>query len=149
MDIIKEQAVIFDIDGTLAHMTGRIERHGKRAAPYLDSDAHDDDVDDEVLFINNLIGQHASHRILIVSGRKDSSYNVLVKWLKDKGVIYDDIFMRQADDNRSDGIVKEEIFKTYIEPLYEVEIVFDDRDRVIKKWRELGLKCFQVEPGAF
>lgn len=146
---LKESAVIFDIDGTLAHMVGRIERHGKRAAPYLDNDAYDDEVDEEVLFINHLIGQHTTYKILIVSGRKDSSYNVLIQWLKDKNVMYDDVFMRQANDNRSDDIVKEEIYKTYIEPLYEVEIIFDDRDRVVKKWRELGLKCFQVQEGSF
>jgi hypothetical protein len=31
----------------------------------------------------------------------------------------------------------------------EVLCVFDDRDKVVKMWRENGINCFQVAPGDF
>ena len=57
--------------------------------------------------------------------------------------------MRKNGDSRRDSIVKEEIFWNDIEPKYNVLAVFDDRDQVVKMWRELGIKCFQCEYGNF
>ena len=31
----------------------------------------------------------------------------------------------------------------------DIECVFDDRDKVVKMWREEGLTCMQVAPGNF
>ena len=146
----KKRAVIFDVDGTLAHMSGRISRHGKKAAPYLDNDAYDDDIDPQLKLMNNIIKNNGEHEILIVSGRKDSSYQTLVKWLNDNEINFDSIHMRRADDNRKDSIVKKEIYENHIKNKYNIDIVFDDRDQVVDMWRnELGLKCFQVQDGNF
>ena len=41
-------------------------------------------------------------------------------------------------------IVKEEIYKKYIEPNYCVLGVIDDRPKVARNWRQLGLKTMQV-----
>jgi hypothetical protein len=32
---------------------------------------------------------------------------------------------------------------------YNPTIAFDDRNQVVKKWRELGIKCYQVREGDF
>ncbi len=143
---MKKDAVIFDVDGTLAHMNGRIARHGG-AAPYLDWDAYDDDPDDSVRKI--LIAIENFYDVIICSGRKSSSYDVLKKWLDTNGIPYNALFMRDKDDNRKDSIVKREIYLEKIEPIYNVIGVFDDRNQVVDEWRSLGLKCFQVQPGDF
>ena len=57
--------------------------------------------------------------------------------------------MRKEGDFRRDSIVKQEIYEQHIKDKYVVEFVLDDRDLVVSKWRELGLKCLQVQPGAF
>ena len=150
----KRKAIIFDIDGTLAHMTGRISRHGKRAAPFVDDDAHDDDVDVEVLEMLNLL--QSKYAIIICSGRKDTSRKTLEGWLKTNNIYYDEIFMRDSTRKNengglvSDTIIKYEIYTQLIEPKYDVFAVFDDRDQVVDMWRnKLGLKVFQVAEGAF
>lgn len=144
----KEKVVIFDIDGTLAHMNGRIARHGKRAAPFIDTDAHDDDVDEEVLEALQLY--QTKYKIIICSGRKDDSRKVAEEWLKDNGINYEHFFMRKSGDNRKDSFVKEDIYNENIKPLYDVRVVFDDRNQVVDMWRNvLGLKCFQVAEGNF
>lgn len=147
MEETKRKAIIFDIDGTLAHMTGRLERRGK-TAPFADWDAHDDDVDEHVAEMVDILKD--KYAIVICSGRKDGSRKVLEKWLTDNDIHYDDVFMRKQSDNRKDSIIKREIYENDISKKYDVHLVFDDRDQVIDMWRnELGLKVFQVADGAF
>ena len=57
--------------------------------------------------------------------------------------------MREEKDHRPDDIVKEEIYHKYIEDKYNIVCVFDDRDKVVKMWREQGLLCNQVYYGNF
>ena len=57
--------------------------------------------------------------------------------------------MRKKDDFRKDSIIKKEIFENEINPKYNVLFVYDDRNQVVKTWRELGVKVFQVEEGNF
>jgi hypothetical protein len=57
--------------------------------------------------------------------------------------------MRSNGDYRSDEIVKEELFRARIQPRYSVGGVIDDRNRVVKMWRRIGLVCFQVAEGEF
>ena len=45
--------------------------------------------------------------------------------------------------------MKEEIYDQYIKDKYNVAAVFDDRDRVVKMWRDKGLLCCQVYYGDF
>ena len=61
----------------------------------------------------------------------------------------DFLFMRAEDDFRHDTIVKEEIYRTHIEPFWNVFCVFDDRSTVVEMWRSLGLVCLQVANGDF
>jgi adenylate cyclase class IV len=57
--------------------------------------------------------------------------------------------MRKTGDNRPDNIVKKEIFDSNIKNNYYIEFVLDDRNKVVKMWRELGLTCLQVADGNF
>lgn len=148
MEETKRRAVIFDVDGTLAeNMDGRIARHGQKAAPFQDWDAYDDKVSEEVREALNLYKE--KYTIIICSGRKDSSKDVLKDWLTENEIHYDEIFMRRHKDNRADYLIKEEIYLEKIQPFYEVFTAFDDRKQVVDRWRELGIKTFQVEPGDF
>lgn len=57
--------------------------------------------------------------------------------------------MRKDNDFRKDAVIKEEIYKTFIEPKYDVVAVFEDRDQCVESWRNLGLLCCQVWYGDF
>ena len=48
-----------------------------------------------------------------------------------------------------DKIVKECLYRTHVEPRFNVKFVLDDRNRVVDMWRSLGLKCLQVAEGNF
>ena len=58
--------------------------------------------------------------------------------------------MRPANNYEKDTVIKKRIFNTHIKDNYYVEMVFDDRDSVVRMWREeLGLKVAQVDWGDF
>jgi hypothetical protein len=47
-----------------------------------------------------------------------------------------------------DEILKKHMLDKFVN-IDEVFLVVDDRDKVVKMWRDLGLNTFQVAPGDF
>jgi len=47
-----------------------------------------------------------------------------------------------------DEILKKAMLDTFVD-VNDVFLVVDDRDKVVKMWRDLGLNTFQVAPGDF
>jgi predicted kinase len=146
------KAAIFDIDGTLADHTGL-------RSPYDYTKVINDRPRPSV--IAAAVNYHkAGYKIIKLSGREDSCRPDTEKWL-DRELIYgnDDgsiesvpyvLFMRPAGDKRQDRIIKGEIFDRYIRNFYNVEAAFDDRNQVVRLWRdEIKLPCFQVNDGDF
>lgn len=56
------------------------------------------------------------------------------------------LFMRADGDHRPDHIVKPELVSHL---LHKIEMVFEDRQVMVDKWRELGLTCLQVAKGDY
>lgn len=126
-------AFIVDLDGTLAH-------HGNRRGIYDLSKVKFDEIDPVVYrLISNL-----PDKILIVTGRDDCSKEQTVEWLNEKSVRNSGLFMRVTGDRRPDTVIKSEIFWQDIAPNFNVLGVFEDRPKVARWWRSIGLKVFQV-----
>lgn len=105
-------------------------------------------------------------KIVIFSGRNDISFDRTVEWLEWNDVPFDLLVMRPdkfkpkswpvAKGNPAtpemrfmpDEILKKEMLDTFLD-INEVFLVVDDRDKVVKMWRDLGLNTFQVAPGDF
>ena len=133
-------AVIFDIDGTLAHMSNR--------CPYNWSKVGEDIVDADIKHLLHLY-KNDDMKIIIVTGRDGSCLHETEQWLEKMGIYYDELFIRKKGDTRKDAVIKKEIFIKNIEPHYNVKLIFDDRNQVVRMWRDLGLKCLQVAEGDF
>lgn len=82
--------------------------------------------------------------ILIVSGRPmDLCGKATEDWLlKHSFPKWEHLFMRDNGDGRDDTIVKREIGELL--PLERIAYVIDDRPKVVKMWRELGLTTLTV-----
>ena len=133
-------AVICDLDGTLCLHVDR--------GPYEEEKCETDEINPAVkavLYAMKVTG----HQLIFLSGRKDKVRVQTQNWLDKHGWGGYPLLMRRTDDNRNDAIVKQEIFDQNIRGKWNVTFVLDDRDRVVKRWRELGLACFQVNYGAF
>jgi len=140
-----QKCIIVDIDGTLA-----INNSG-RSMYATDASVIKDDVNYTIRDIVKRFRRLTPvHKIIIFSGRKDICREYTRKWLEDNEVPYDYLYMRGADDNRKDSIVKKEMFEEHIRGKYYCEFVLDDRNQVVDMWRnELGLICLQVAEGNF
>ena len=130
-----EEAILVDVDGTLAHICDR--------DPYDASRAMGDSLDDAVSNIVNMAYGHG-YKVIVLTGRHSGHLQVTTEWLEEKGVNYDEIFCRDEGDDRPDYIVKRELFEANIRDKYNVKYVIDDRPSVCRMWRSIGLKVLQV-----
>ncbi len=134
-----KDAVLVDIDGTIALRGDR--------SPH----AHDEAMEDGVNWsIVNLVNK-LDFPVVLISGRDMKYREVTEYWLYAHNLFVDRecLVMRHEKDNRADEIVKKELYEKFISRFYRVQWVFDDRDKVVKMWRELGLTCLQVAEGNF
>jgi adenylate kinase family enzyme len=136
-----DRAIIVDIDGTLSHSGGL-------RSPFEYDKVINDDIDE---IIRDIVTSYKNlnHKIIIVSGREDSCYNMTCDWLNKHRVPFDFLYMRKSKDFRKDAIVKKEIFDKYIKDNYNVVFCLDDRNQVVDMWRSIGIKCLQVQEGNF
>lgn len=133
--------VIVDIDGTLAHMNGRSPYEWHKVGGDLPNAP-------VVKLVKDLItaGQH----ITIMSGRDGSCADITRAWLDEHVAVGLPMYLRSANDNRRDDIIKYELFQQHVADKFHVRFVLDDRDQVVHLWRRvLGLPTFQVADGAF
>jgi len=85
---------------------------------------------------------------IITSGRMDTTRRDMLAAMRKHDLEPDLLLMRRAKDQRRDSIVKEEIYRTQIEPFFDVRYVIDDRPSVVQMWRDLGLPVLAVkDPG--
>lgn len=133
-------AVVFDLDGTLAHITGRSPYDGKLCASDL--------LNKSVYGLWEAVGKMGHSRI-ILSGRNGDSKAETELWLQKNNIFPSRLIMRAEGDIRKDSEIKEELFNEHIRDQYNVLFVVDDRDQVVKLWRSLGLTCLQVNYGDF
>lgn len=140
----KPSALICDLDGTFALIGYR--------SPY---DASTCDIVDRpnlpvVETVNFYYSMGLGYKIIFCSGREDKDEAPTRRFIEKHfmGSQYE-LFMRKTGDHRGDDIVNEEIFNEKIKNNYYILFCLDDRNKVVNKYREMGLTVFQVAPGDF
>lgn len=140
-DYNKFSCILVDIDGTLAHnYQGRSFYEWEKVG--------EDTVDKQIKnIVNNYDG--LGHHVIVMSGRDEICRPETEQWLHDNEIKYHRLYMRPEKDMRPDEVVKKELFEKHVEPFYNVDYILDDRNKVVKMWRSLGLKVLQVAEGNF
>jgi hypothetical protein len=140
-DLDLPPALLVDIDGTVAVM-------GERS-PY-DWHRVGEDTPNQAV-IDAVRAMHAAgNAIVFCTGRDEFSRGETEAWLDlYVGVPYEELFMRPDGDSRRDAVVKREVFERRIRHRWRIVGVFDDRQHVVRMWRELGLTVFQVAEGDY
>lgn len=141
---------IFDIDGTLSDPSHR--KHWIASKPrnwpaWNAAMGLDKPQWDIISFMS--VARAMGLSVVISTGREETHRDVTDKWFRNYGITYDKMYMRKAKDYRDDGIVKKEMLDQMRLDKYLPTLVFDDRDRVVKMWRENGIRCLQVQEGNF
>lgn len=137
-DADMDEAIVVDVDGTLAH----IDPDNPRDV-YDHSRAGEDLLDDAVANIVNMAYGHG-YKVIILTGRKAEHHGITREWLEEKGVNFDELYGRATDDDRPDYEVKEELLRTHVLSRFFVKYIIDDRPSVCRNWRAMGLKVLQV-----
>ena len=167
-----QKTVIFDLDGTLANIDSRrdisMKPNGRLdwnvfAAP--NSILALDKPNAPVIKMAQMF-KADGFKIVIFSGRNDRGFDATIQWLNDFKVPFDLLVMRPdkfkdkswpiANGNPAtpdmrfmpDEILKKKMLDAFVD-INDVFLVVDDRDKVVKMWRDLGLNTFQVAPGDF
>ena len=150
----KIPAFIFDLDGVLADNSGRqhiLERNTKPTREdwqefFSKSDA-DQPFWDTIKLLKNL--QASGFAIIVVTGRSEDYEETTTIWMESYGFFPNKLCQRRHKDFRKDWVVKEEIWRTEIEPFYQVLGVFEDRDECVNMWRDKGLTCYQPRKATY
>lgn len=133
--------VICDLDGTLCDLNGR--------NPYDASTCEQDLLVVPVarMLISLLRGPHPIDHIWFMSGREEK-FRKQSEWFIHTNLPEIDgwwaLVMRDTGDSTPDQHVKRGLYQQHIEGKYNVLCVFDDRPKVLREWRRLGLSTFAV-----
>jgi predicted kinase len=125
---------LVDIDGTLAINNTR--------NPFEWHRVDEDDLNLAVARLVEKLGRDT--KIIVLSGRSSVCRDLTIAWLKKHNIEHQDLFMRSAEDSRADDILKSELYYLHVRGKYNVLGVIDDRPKVCRMWRNLGLNVFQV-----
>lgn len=137
-------ALICDLDGTLSLFKDKGHR-----GPYDASKADQDECNLMVKHVLEVYYRFMDWRIVYVSGRSGEFRPQTEAFFRRHHVPPGSLFMRAPDDKRKDWVVKYELFDRYIRNDYWARLVLDDRDQVVKMWRQIGIPCWQVADGRF
>lgn len=136
------QCVICDLDATLALHTGR----GPFEWDLISTDAVEPRL--KHLLINLF---NSGVRIVFVTGRNEGSREETEKWinlnlpeLTSGDLKLYSLFMKPDGDFSHGDDYKEKVYHEHIEGKANVMCVFEDSNKCVKRWRELGLLTCQV-----
>lgn len=148
---------IFDIDGTIADLSHRL--HYIKTVP-KDWDSfnarviHDTPIKPVLEIMHSLY--KAGTDVYFFTGRNESTRAATTEWIYqntfwDTSTITQSLFMRPLNDRRDDTQVKKDIYLNHLNEYDKNRLtsVFEDRDRVVKMWRKLGVTCLQVRDGNY
>jgi hypothetical protein len=137
---MKPKAIVCDIDGTLATRGDR--------DPYDLSRVGEDTVNITVATVLKALALQG-FEIIYTSGRDDIARDDTVEWLDTHtSIAWYELLMRVHGDNRPDAVIKQEMLEI-IQLSHEVFLVLDDRDSVVKMWRDSNIPTWQVNWGGF
>lgn len=149
-----KKTVIFDLDGTLALIDERRALAGKAGGKinwkvfFEPTNIRLDKPNVPVIEMAKVL-KAQGHSVVIFSGRDSISRTETIDWLNKFGVPFDVLKMRPEGSHTPDDVLK----KIWLDKLFpnkeDVLCVFDDRNKVVKMWREIGISCFQVAEGNF
>ena len=144
----KRNAVIFDMDGTLANVSS-IRHHLIPVDHHKDFEAfHRESVN---VPANSFVSNHATmahllgNAVIIVTARKQKWARHTAMWLAMHGIPSDAMFMRANNDHRKDYLVKKDILDA-IRCTWNVIHAVDDNPSIVRLWEEENIPC-TVVPG--
>ena len=144
--------LIFDVDGTLLDIEHRrhfVSDGNNDWKSFLDPKVMEGDTPNQPVVDVAIALRDAGAEIVVVSARNERHREVTENQLRRAGVEFSHLFLREDDDFRPDSEFKRDVLHALRDADWHPDLVFDDRNQVVKVWREEGVPCFQVAEGDF
>jgi len=145
--------IIFDLDGTLTDCEHR--RHHvsgpKKDWPAFHAACIQDRPRQPIIEIARALIQQRRGEVEVWSGRDEAYRELTEQWYRRWAPHLLDVRtrMRPTGDHRPDEQLKGNWLALQLAAGWHIELVFDDRDRMVAFWRSKGILCAQVAPGDF
>jgi len=149
--------VIFDLDGTISdasHRQWMVSKTRADAPPnwreFYEAAVWDAPKRATIAVASAL--HTCGHELWLFSGRSDEVLAQTMEWLERQEIrrLFSQFRFRAAGDFTPDPKLKRAWYDQMSDDdKHRLLLVFDDRDRLVNMWRELGVTCFQVAWGDF
>ena len=146
--------VIFDVDGTIADVNHR--RHlvnGEKGFKPDWNAFRSATVDDTpVQWVCDIAKRYIEigDDVAFFSARNESEREITEKQIKEWiGEGHKGVFLRPNDSYEPDEVFKRDLADKFEEMGGKIDLVFDDRNKVVQMWRDRGTTCVQVAEGDF
>jgi len=152
---VVSEIIVVDLDGTLTNASYRAKQYLQPGHEDWDAFYMSCGADTPIKPVIEIITDLSAHYdIVFCTGRRESCETATREWLDRHApaLAHWPILFRKDGDHRHDVEVKPELLDNYIKACDHrtvVRAVFEDRDSMVAKWRELGYTCFQPAPGNF
>lgn len=146
-----KRTIIFDVDGTIADVEHRrhlVNGDNKDWNAFRNATVDDKPVQWVCDIAKRFIAQ--GEEVAFFSARNESEREITEKqiseWIGDghKGV-----FLRPNDSYEPDEVFKSDLADKFEEMGGKIDLVFDDRNKVVEMWRNRGTMVVQVAEGDF
>lgn len=137
-----EDGYIFDLDGTLCWINHASEETSRG---WYDYEKVKYDLIDIPVFEVMRALKNSGFKIVFLTGRYDVCRKETTDWIKDNLNIDNPILYMKPNNTESDVVFKKRIYKQEISKKWNILAVFEDRQKVVDMWREIGVKVFQCE----
>jgi acid phosphatase class B len=147
--------IVVDIDGTIAKVS-------EERFAFLQQERKDWDKFYEMCFqdepiqeIIDLVKMYYNYGYYVVfcTSRRESIREITNEWLKlhfsQDLLTKSKLLMRPDKDHSKDYVLKPRLLKQHNIPLEDIKIILEDRNEMVKKYREMGLRVLQVADGDF
>ena len=148
----QKKIVIVDIDGTISKVGDRL-KYLKQNPKDWDSfyeACGEDEANMPIIKLVKIL--QLEYDVVFCTGRRESVRHKTNHWLLDNlgwGVAGHHLLMRPNGDHGCDADVKPKLLKKAEIRKCDVAFILEDRNSMVKKWRELGFTCLQVADGDF
>ena len=139
----KPTAVVVGLDGTLCDNEHRLHLI---EPPRSDWHAYhqlmaEDPVNYRILDAV-VAARQAGHQVIILTGRPESYLLPTLQWLNRNYITYDELIMRDDEDERTEDQMKKDAFCRRIKPHVKPVLAFDNTPVTIFMWHDLYIDTF-------
>lgn len=142
-------AIIFDMDGTLADVSG-IRHYLRQPKGKKDFDSfHAESINCPANYepwLSAVFCGALGIPILIVTARQTKWRYHTILWLAEQRVPYSELYMRTDGDFRPDYEIKRDLLDEIRRDGYNPIFAWDDNPAIVKLWNEQGIPC-RIVPG--